>query len=73
MQKQSIYPVLSRIAKRYLCSAASSLDTEREASLEARIQTKFRGKMDADTLEQLTVSNQYLKITTYSDMLCDSI
>jgi len=65
------YPNLYMLAKRYLGSAGSSLDTEREASLESKFLVKYRSNIGTDTLEELVISNKYIKHLKFSNSLID--
>jgi len=54
------FPVLLKLALKYLCLLALSIDVEKMASLQGQIQIFDRSRMNEDTLENL-LCNYFLK------------
>lgn len=51
--RKGVYPILSNIAKKYLCINASSVAVERLFSTSGRVMTKFRLSLNGEHSEQL--------------------
>lgn len=50
--RQSVYPILSQVARKYLCISASSVAVERVFSVSGRVLTKFRLSLTDEHSEQ---------------------
>lgn len=71
-KNQVMYPMISKLAKRYLCIPGTSVSAERVFSTAGDIVTAQRSTLNSEHVDQLLFLNKNLKVYSPDDSNGDS-